>query len=65
MAKQTLPGMKTGGGALPKMLTGLAFVAFVAFALKQPVEAAALVQNVATGFGHATDALMTFCQALN
>lgn len=65
MAKQAIPGVKTGGGALPKAVTVLALVVFVTFAIKQPVEAANFVQSVTAGLGYTTEALMTFFQTLN
>ncbi len=65
MTKQAIPGVKSGGGALPKAVTVLVLVAFVIFAIKQPVEAAHFVQSVTAGLGYATEALMTFFQTLN
>ncbi|MCX2732502.1 hypothetical protein OOZ19_19865 [Saccharopolyspora sp. NFXS83] len=60
MAKQTIPGMKSSGGALPKFVFALALVAFLALVIKSPVAAADLVTTAMAGAGHVGESLMTF-----
>ncbi|MEU6130689.1 hypothetical protein ABZ805_16065 [Saccharopolyspora sp. NPDC047091] len=60
MAKQTIPGMNSGGGTLPKVVFALALVAFLTLVIKSPVAAADLVRSVLAGAGRVGGSLMTF-----
>lgn len=60
MAKQGFPTMKTGGGALPKVIGTLVVFAVLALVVKQPVEAAHLAKNLGGMLLGAVDGMATF-----
>ncbi len=65
MAKQTLPGIKTGGGALPKLITGLVALAVLTLVVKHPVESAHWFSGAATSLKDVVEALATFLQTVH
>lgn len=64
MAKNTFPGLKTGGGVLSKVVSTLIAVAVLTVVVKHPTEAAGLVTGVAHAASSAIDGLSTFLQHL-
>jgi hypothetical protein len=60
MAKNLYPGMKTGGGLVPKVVGGLVLIALITLVIKYPADAARWVH----GLGAVIDGLVTFFRAL-
>ncbi|MGO1055740.1 hypothetical protein [Crossiella sp. CA198] len=64
MARNMLPGMKTGGGLLPKLLGLLVLVAVLVLVVKHPNDSANWVSSVASGIGDVIDGIATFLRSV-
>lgn len=62
MAKSTLPGFKTGGGVLTKVISAVVVIAVLALVIKHPTEAAALVTGGLHAAEGAVDGISAFLQ---
>jgi hypothetical protein len=60
MAKNTIPGLKTGGGAMSKVVTTVVVLAILMIVVKHPSDAADFVKTV---FGW-IDQIATFLKEL-
>lgn len=64
MAKNTIPGLKTGGGILSKVIGTVVVLAILVAVVKYPNDAASLVKTVFAGLGTLIDGLVGFFRAL-
>jgi hypothetical protein len=64
MAKNTIPGLKTGGGILSKAIGTVVVLAILVVVVKYPSDAASLVKTVFAGLGTLIDGLVSFFRAL-
>jgi hypothetical protein len=64
MAKQTFPGVKTGGSLFPKVVTTLLALALLAVVVKHPADAAEWAKDIAGGLGAIIDGIATFVRQL-
>lgn len=60
MAKQALPGIKTGSGLLPKVIWTLVALALLVVVVKYPGDAAAWVTDIVGFVGDVIDGLASF-----
>ncbi|QYN16847.1 hypothetical protein [Amycolatopsis sp. DSM 110486] len=64
MAKSQIPGFKTGGGALRKVLGACVALALLALIVHYPADAASWAKGAAGTAGGAIDGLVTFFRNL-
>jgi hypothetical protein len=64
MAKNTIPGLKTGGGLLSKLILTAVALAVLVLVVKHPAEAASIVKAVAGAVGAIIDGISSFVQHL-
>lgn len=64
MAKTTIPGLKTGGGLLRKLIGTAVVVAVSVLIVKHPGDSAALVKATAQWGSGVIDGIVTFFQRL-
>ncbi|MFF4592453.1 hypothetical protein [Amycolatopsis sp. NPDC001319] len=64
MAKNIIPGMKTGGGALRKVIGAAVAIALVVLVVRYPADTATWAKNAAAVAGDAIDGLVTFLRNL-
>lgn len=60
MARQQFPMMNTGGGILSKLVGTVITLAFLAFVIKHPAEAAHWLTSTLGALGNVVDGLATF-----
>jgi hypothetical protein len=60
MAKQTIPGFKTGGGLLSKLVVTAVAVALLVLVVKYPSDAAAWTKDLVGLLGDVIDGLVSF-----
>jgi hypothetical protein len=64
MSKNTIPGLKTGGGILSKVIGTVVVLAILVMVVKYPSDAASLVKTIFAGLGTLIDGLVGFFRAL-
>ncbi|QWF80445.1 hypothetical protein [Amycolatopsis sp. CA-230715] len=62
MAKSTIPGLKSSGGVLPKLIGLTVLAAVLMLIVKHPANAATWVQSAGDWVGNAVDGLANFIQ---
>jgi len=64
MARNAIPGLKTGGGILSKMIGTVVVLAILVIVVKHPGDAANFVKTVFGGLGAVVDGVVGFFRAL-
>jgi hypothetical protein len=64
MARNAIPGLKTGGGILPKMIGTVVVITILVIVVKHPSDAAHFVKTVFSGLGAVIDGVVSFFRAL-
>lgn len=64
MAKQTFPGIKTGGGVLPKLIGFGVLLALLVIVVQYPAEAASWVKSAFSLAGDGIDGLVAFIRSI-
>ncbi|MGO1055604.1 hypothetical protein [Crossiella sp. CA198] len=64
MARNSFPGMKAGGGLVPKLVGTLLLVAVLVLIVNHPSDSAGWVSGVAGGVGDVVDGVATFLRSL-
>lgn len=60
MSKQAIPGIKTGGGALPKVIGFVVLIALAVIVVKHPADAATWVKDGFSALGSVIDGVVSF-----
>lgn len=65
MSKQAFPGIKTGSGPLPKIISTVVVLAFLVIVVKHPGDAATWVKDAFSFLGEAIDGVVAFFRAVS
>lgn len=64
MARNVIPGMRTGGGVMPKVIGGVVVLAILVIVVKHPTDAASFTKTLFSGLGAVIDGLVSFFRSL-
>jgi hypothetical protein len=64
MARNVIPGMKTGGGMMSKVIGTAVVLAILVIVVKHPSDAANFAKTVFSGLGAVIDGLVSFLRSL-
>lgn len=64
MARNVIPGLKTGGGIMSKLIGTAVVVAFLVIVVKHPTEAAGFAKALFSGAGTVIDGFVSFLRSL-
>jgi hypothetical protein len=64
VAKNVIPGMKTGSGMMSKAIGTAVVLATLVIVIKHPTDAASFAKTVFSGFGAVIDGFVSFFRSL-
>lgn len=64
MARNVIPGLKTGGGMLSKVIGTAVVLAILVMVVKHPTDAASFAKTIFSGLGAVIDGLVSFFRSL-
>jgi hypothetical protein len=64
MARNVIPGMKTGGGVMSKVIGTAAVLAILVMVVKHPTDAASFAKTLFSALGAVIDGLVSFFRTL-
>ncbi len=64
MARNVIPGMKTGGGMMAKTIGVAVVLAILVIVVKHPTDAAGFAKTLFSGFGAVIDGFVSFFRSL-
>lgn len=64
MARNVIPGLKTGGGVMSKVIGTAVVLALLVIVVKHPADAASFTKAVFSGLGAVLDGLVSFFRSL-
>ena len=64
MARNVIPGVKTGGGILSKLIGTVVVLAILVLVVKHPTDAASFAKTMFSGFGALIDGFVSFFRSL-
>lgn len=64
MARNVIPGLKTGGGVLSKVIGTAVVLAILVIVIKHPTDAASFAKALFSGVGAVIDGLVSFFRSL-
>jgi hypothetical protein len=64
MARNVIPGVKTGGGVLSKVIGTAVVLAILVMVVKHPADSAAFARTLFSGAGAVIDGLVSFFRSL-
>jgi hypothetical protein len=64
MARNSIPGLKTGGGVMSKAIGTAVVLAILVIVVKHPTDAASFAKAVFSGLGTVIDGLVSFFRSL-
>lgn len=64
MARNVIPGMKTGGGMMAKTIGVAVVLAILVIVVKHPTDAASFAKTLFSGFGAVIDGFVGFFRSL-
>jgi hypothetical protein len=64
MARNVIPGMKTGGGILSKVIGIAVALAILVIVVKHPTDAASFAKTLFSGFGAVIEGFVNFFRSL-
>jgi len=64
VAKNVIPGLKTGGGVMSKVIGTAVMLAILVIVIKHPTDAASFAKAFFSGFGAVVDGFVGFFRAL-
>ncbi len=64
MAKNVIPGVKTGGGVLSKVIGTAVVLAILVMVVRHPTDAASFAKTLFSGLGAFIDGLVSFFRTL-
>jgi hypothetical protein len=64
MAKNVMPGFKTGGGVMSKVIGTAVVLAILVIVVKHPTDAASFAKGLFSGLGAVIDGFVSFFRSL-
>jgi hypothetical protein len=64
MARNVIPGLKTGGGVMSKVIGTAVVLAILVIVVKHPTDAANFAKTIFSGLGAVIDGLVSFFRIL-
>lgn len=64
MARNVIPGLKTGGGVMSKVISTAVVLAILVIVVKHPTDAATFTKAIFSGVGAVIDGLVSFFRTL-
>lgn len=64
MARNVIPGMKTGGGVMSKVIGAAVVLAILVIVVKHPTDAASFAKTLFSGLGAVIDGFVSFFRSL-